>query len=370
MTRAELAAKTDEGEVGPRTYLWKDGMGAWQRAKELPELSSLFPQLPATPTPPQPAAEPHGQGLREFSAADFAAAHPPPKAPEPPRVSKPAVQAPPAEHASAAAMHEEDHTSVDPLPLGERVHQEGVAKELFSSEVSSSRGTADLAGWAAGELQKKKAPSRPPATPSPLMFEGASPRRSRGPFVVIVLGVVAAGAVAGYFALGIGAFVPGTDESKDASVTAPPEKKAEKKPEAKPAEKPPEAKPVEKPPETKPAEKPPDPPPPEAKPLPPALPTGLTADQVRKKLDENKGSLQSCIDEALRRDPNLRVGKIHISTTIAPSGQVTQAKVDKGTVDQSPLGACLRKATRKIVFPQFGGEAFDVDIPIVVTAGD
>src|SRR5205823_9886933 len=68
------------------------------------------------------------------------------------------------------------------------------------------------------------------------------------------------------------------------------------------------------------------PPPAENKPpvpVVPAQPAGLTADQVRRKLDENKSALQTCIDEALRRDPNLRVGKIHIATTIAPSGAVT-----------------------------------------------
>ena len=91
---------------------------------------------------------------------------------------------------------------------------------------------------------------------------------------------------------------------------------------------------------------------------------------MRKKLDENKPALQACIDEALRRDPNLRVGKIHIATTIAPSGQVTRASIDKGAVEQSPLGSCLRRATRQIDFPAFSGDAFDVDIPIVVTAGD
>jgi len=120
----------------------------------------------------------------------------------------------------------------------------------------------------------------------------------------------------------------------------------------------------------------PEPPPAEAKvpekpPEKPAAPsTGLTADQVRKKLDENKAALQGCIDEALRRDPNLRVGKIHIATTIAPNGQVTSARIDKSTVEQSALGACLRRATRKIAFPTFIGDAFDVDIPIVVTAGE
>jgi hypothetical protein len=98
-------------------------------------------------------------------------------------------------------------------------------------------------------------------------------------------------------------------------------------------------------------------------------PIGLTAEQVREKLDENKSALQGCVDEALRRDPNLRVGKIHIAATIAPSGQVSDARIDRRSVDEAPLGACLRRATRRISFPQFSGEPFEVDIPIVVSAG-
>ena len=96
----------------------------------------------------------------------------------------------------------------------------------------------------------------------------------------------------------------------------------------------------------------------------------LTADDVNKKVAENKGALQGCIDEALHRDPGLRVGKIHISTTIAPSGVVTGATIDKRNVGESQLGSCLKRATRRIVFPSFAGDAFEVDIPIVVTAGD
>jgi predicted Zn finger-like uncharacterized protein len=99
----------------------------------------------------------------------------------------------------------------------------------------------------------------------------------------------------------------------------------------------------------------------------------LTADDVKKKLDENKGSLQRCIDEALRRDPRdpaLRAGRIRITTTIAPSGAVIGAKIDKRGVDESALGACLKGATGRIVFPPFPGKPVDVDIPIVVTAGN
>jgi predicted Zn finger-like uncharacterized protein len=353
MTRAELTTKIDLGEVGPRTYLWKDGMDAWQRAKDLPELAALFPQLPSAPPLPPPVASRPAQGLREFSAADFAppalASLPPVEVAEQPRVAKPPVRTPaPGKVAPAAsAKGEEDRTEFDLLSSGERVHQEGVSKELFSSEGNTPKGAADLAGWAAAELQKK-VPSRPPAKPASLMFESAAPRPGRGPFAVVVIALIAVAAVLLWFEFGsASASGPKTDEGKDGSVAAP-----ETPPET-PPEKPPEK------PAAKPAEKPPEP-----------APIGLTADQVRKKLDENKASLQTCIDEALRRDPNLRVGKIHIATNIAPSGQVTSAKIDKNTVEQSALGACLRKATKKIAFPPFGGDAFDVDIPIVVTAGE
>jgi outer membrane biosynthesis protein TonB len=176
--------------------------------------------------------------------------------------------------------------------------------------------------------------------------------------IIVVLVVLAAAAAVLWFSLG-GTPPPAPPAQQPAEKKETPASAAPAKPEPPPSPPPPE-KPVDaRPPEKPPAEKPA-----------PGPPTGLTADQVRKKLDENKAALQGCIDEALRRDPNLRVGKIHIATTIAPSGTVTSARIDKPTVEQSKLGACLRGATKKIAFPSFIGDAFDVDIPIVVTAGE
>ena len=84
--------------------------------------------------------------------------------------------------------------------------------------------------------------------------------------------------------------------------------------------------------------------------------------------DENKGTLQKCVDDAVKYSPNLKVGRIHISTTIAPTGQVTSAKIDKKAVDESALGTCLKIATRRIAFPPFTGDPFMVDIPILVNS--
>ena len=89
-----------------------------------------------------------------------------------------------------------------------------------------------------------------------------------------------------------------------------------------------------------------------------------------KKIDEHKPALQACVDEAIRRDPHLSLARLKIATTIAPSGRVTSAHINSPAVEQAPLGACLRKATRKIVFPSFTGEPFDVEIPLSVSAGN
>jgi hypothetical protein len=97
---------------------------------------------------------------------------------------------------------------------------------------------------------------------------------------------------------------------------------------------------------------------------------GLSSAEIRKTLVENQGGLRACISEAQRRDPNLKVGKIKVSLLIAPSGTVTESKIDNASVDGSPLGECLKKATRRLAFPSFAGEPFPIDIPIQVTAGN
>jgi predicted Zn finger-like uncharacterized protein len=331
LTRAELSARTAGGEVGPRTYLWKEGMDSWQRARDVNELSALFPLPALAPVASIPA----------------------------PPVPEPAVEKPAASEAPAVAR-DEAFTNPELMPLGEQVHQDEVAQQLFTSgEHPSQSSAADLASWANTDLGKPSnpgiakarpapiatptavAPAKPvtPAQPAPRMFESAAPPRSRAPLVLFVLALIAAAALAVWVYMNIeknpSGAPPPASETPDASVPAPPP----------PAAKPAPVSPIET----------------------PAVPAaGLSAEQVRKKLDENKGNLQTCIDDALKRDPNLRVGRIHLITTIAPSGQVSASKIDKRAVDESTLGVCLKRSTGKLVFPSFQGKAFDVDIPISV----
>ena len=257
LTRAELEARADEGEVGPRTYIWCEGMESWQRAQEVLELTEMFPPLPASP-----ARSPARSSKSPAAAAQPRLANPPP------------------------------------------------AQMTFAAEPTTLvAGAAQIASDAA---QAEESAATPVVARAP-MFESAAREHEQGPFMVFFLALtaLAAAGVALWIVLG---------SSPRKSEASPP------------------------------------------------TAIGLTADQVRRKLDENKPALQGCVDDALRRDPNLRVGKIHVATTIAPSGQVTAARIDRQMVDESPLGACLKQATQKIVFPQFSGVAFDVDIPISVSA--
>ena len=49
----------------------------------------------------------------------------------------------------------------------------------------------------------------------------------------------------------------------------------------------------------------------------------LSTDVLKRKVDESMPALQGCVDEALQRDPALRVGRVLILATVAPTGAVT-----------------------------------------------
>jgi hypothetical protein len=318
-------------------------MDSWQRAKDVAELGSMFPQFPGSLLPPSTPAPPAA----------------------PPREQTPPPEAPAQQPASSQTWQMGEGAAADDLsePVPALPAERGpadVARELFASgeHSISQKNAMDLARWATDELGRKREQvieqpriAPPVVAPSAPMFESSAPGKGRG-LVIIFLGLAALAGTA----LVLWILLSSAPERQDESRQAEPQAQSRPPVPVRAADA---------------APKPPDPP--AAKPAesaPPSPAAGLTAEQVRRKLDESKPALQGCVDEALRRDPRLRVGKIQVSTTIAPTGQVTAARIDKRAVDDSPLGVCLKRATRRIVFPAFAGAAFDVDIPIVVNAGD
>jgi predicted Zn finger-like uncharacterized protein len=345
MAQSELALKASAGQVGPRTYLWKEGMEAWIRAKDVPELVPLFAAPPAPPPAPRDetaASAGNGGGERVELPFDSGADR----------------NTPP----SGAARPDAEEGAASPdaptPPGGMRVPAEAqpAAPSAAADEARSASappGALDLARWGAAELSKPRAetpaPSPKAVAPGPGRDFGLARPERRGParLLVAALALLALGGLLAF------ALLYGRDDrspaaaAQDASpprTTAPDATGAGQKPEDKTSAAPPH----------------------DAT----ASAAGLSPEELKRKVDENRPALQGCVDEAVKRDPSLRTAKILISTTIAPSGSVTSARIDQKLVDQSPLGACLKSAARKMQFPAFTGEAFAVDIPIVVTGGE
>jgi hypothetical protein len=319
-------------------------MESWIRAKDVPELVPLFAAPPTPPPPPGEDARTHSQEGRVVLPFDTASG------PNP----RPSTQGAGDDGESASPDAPTPPGGMSVPDAGEAGQPGPAAAETAAGDPAagagaSAPGALDLARWGAAELSKTRAetpephPKAVPARATPVAFGAGQPERRR-PLrtVLVVLALAVLGALLAFALLyGRKDAAPEPAPQGAAPAAAPPSEGGERKTEGKPAAPAPQE--------------------------PPGAAPALSQEQLLRKVDESKPALQGCVDEALKRDPSLRVGKILISTTIAPSGAVTSARIDQKAVDQSPLGACLKTETRKLQFPPFTGEAFAVDIPIVVT---
>lgn len=90
---------------------------------------------------------------------------------------------------------------------------------------------------------------------------------------------------------------------------------------------------------------------------------GLKDDVAAKVVSDNIKTFNLCIEEALRRNPNLKVGAITVKLTVGQSGAVTAATIDPAQHQNSDWGGCMIKAAKRIVFPGSDGET-EVQIPL------
>jgi predicted Zn finger-like uncharacterized protein len=367
----ELARRVRGGAIGPRTYVWKEGMPAWQRCGEVPELAVLFGSRPPLASSPRPAAtaaagEPARAATRRAAEVSLGsvqqrAAGPTraaerarvpadawPPAPAPPVDAPPSgpLPGPPAAEDGEPLDAEQANIHLEPIdpepdPGVEMIHTSAIEVVERIRAPSALAHLQRASGQLASQARSVLARLRPAA---------ADPQR-----VALAIG----GALA---ALGLLAFALGGKPRPLAQPAARPDAPATAAAQRGASASPPGAARSSSPERRAAAETPP--PREEGAQLP------LSASAVRKKLEENKRALQGCVDEALRREPGLRLGKIQVAATIAPSGAVSAARIDNRPVDESALGVCLKRITRRIVFPSFAGEPFEVDIPIVVGSGE
>ena len=94
---------------------------------------------------------------------------------------------------------------------------------------------------------------------------------------------------------------------------------------------------------------------------------GLDEGEAAKVVGQSQAAFQSCIEAALRRNPNLKVGKISMTVTVGPSGVVKGASIAPRQHDASDWGTCLKDRARRMVFPKFAGDVeTDLEVPLVV----
>ncbi len=93
---------------------------------------------------------------------------------------------------------------------------------------------------------------------------------------------------------------------------------------------------------------------------------GPSDESIAKVVANNQTAFQFCIEQELRKNPNLRVPKFYLVATVASSGVVKRAGIDRKDIDGSNLGECLKSRARRMVFAQFSGDDVDVEIPLIV----
>jgi predicted Zn finger-like uncharacterized protein len=96
--------------------------------------------------------------------------------------------------------------------------------------------------------------------------------------------------------------------------------------------------------------------------------SGLEGEQIAKVVKQNYGSIEACVVEAAKVG-NVPGGKQRLILTVQPKGLVSGARFKNGVTNASPVGECIRKRARKWKFPPFAGEAFDIEIPMVLSVG-
>ncbi|SET28228.1 AgmX/PglI C-terminal domain-containing protein [Stigmatella erecta] len=97
---------------------------------------------------------------------------------------------------------------------------------------------------------------------------------------------------------------------------------------------------------------------------------GPPQEEVKRVVESSQGAIQGCVERELRKNPSFRGGKVLLTATVGTSGTVKKASLDRKELDKSPVGDCIKKSAKRMVFPPFeAGEDVDLEIPLVLSSG-
>ncbi|WP_257459747.1 AgmX/PglI C-terminal domain-containing protein [Archangium lipolyticum] len=94
---------------------------------------------------------------------------------------------------------------------------------------------------------------------------------------------------------------------------------------------------------------------------------GPPQEEIARVVAQSQSAFKSCIEQALRKNPRLRDGKLLLTATVGKSGTVKKVSFDRKDIDGSPMGDCIKVRARRMVFPAFAGDDVEVEIPLVLT---
>lgn len=342
--QAELEARLAQGTIGRRTYLWNESLPEWRRAEDLPAILPLLPPPPAAPaTPGPPTPGPGAVPIPTAAAAPAAAPAPAISTSRPPgghgeqtrmvmmqagvdargrrrRTARILAGAAALLVAVVAIFLFMPASMLPPAPRAAGGEEPVNDPSLWTAEgmeglrsklLGRSRPEPRPAPRPAGERASAAAPSPAPARDRAVIRREESRPAPRVP-------AATRNELAALYA---------DDAKKDVKV----------------------AKVDAGTPKT----------------------DGAALDQgaVARTIADSSASYKRCMDDYLRRNPGFRGGKIQITATIAPSGIVTSASLSDRSIDSTDLGTCLKDRTKRIIFPKFSGEPFDVSYPLVLASG-
>lgn len=402
---AELQRRVAAGEVTLRTYLWKAGMGDWKRAADVAEVSVVFAGAP-TPQPPAAPARPPSKVMQAVQR-DVAVSN---EVPSPGLTNRPSAQS-----GAGAVVNNKaqaplndlfgDVSGLNDLPrTGQSGQQEPVAQDLASLHLN-----APVDPFAAlSDNDGKEAPPPGEATRFFIAQAGVNKRNPPWKIALFVLTFVVAPIALIYvlntFEIVKMPTVTRTDENgqevqesffsaggaaglKDLLTGESKKKKAE----AERLRKEREAQAL--------AAKAKNPKPDEPEVVKPKVQdpnlaafyeqddrksrvpkvrssgeenpgtavnsSGLSPEAVSKVVADKSKAFQTCIDNALRRNPNLSVGNVTVILNVGPSGAVKSAAVEPKKHEITDWGQCMMSTGKRIVFPGSDAET-QVELPFKV----
>jgi predicted Zn finger-like uncharacterized protein len=92
---------------------------------------------------------------------------------------------------------------------------------------------------------------------------------------------------------------------------------------------------------------------------------GLTPEASARVIADKVKAFEGCIEQALRRNPNLAVGPIIVVANVQMSGVVSTSEIEPAKYQNSDWGTCMRDVAKRIVFPKSEGES-RIEIPLKV----